>query len=311
MHPIAAVAGYFAFIFIGGALIAPWLYQLISAAAGSIPLFQPLAHHPFHRFVDRSFLVLGILGLWPFMKSIGVSSWSALGWGGTSRQAGARLATAGFAAGFASLLCAAVLSWSMGARTWNVEAAPGAIVRHLLNATLAAVVVAILEESFFRGAVFGALRRCGSPAVALLASSGIYAIVHFFQRPPAPESVNWSSGLVTLAEMSRGFVDLPRLIPGFFSLLIAGAILALGYRRTGSLFFSAGLHAGWIFWLKSYGFLTRPQPGANEWLWGGARLIDGWGALVVLTAVWFGAHRWLRERGTAAIPERGKVPIQP
>ena len=62
-------------------------------------------------------------------------------------------------------------------------------------------------------------------------------------------------------------------------------ILALAYQRTGTLYFSIGLHAGWIFWLKSYGFLTNSQAEAGTWFWGTAKLVDGWLALIVLTLV--------------------------
>jgi hypothetical protein len=48
---------------------------------------------------------------------------------------------------------------------------------------------------------------------------------------------------------------------------------------------SIGLHAGWIFWLKSYGFLTRETHGAARAWWGSERLIDGWLPLAVLAAV--------------------------
>ena len=82
--------------------------------------------------------------------------------------------------------------------------------------------------------------------------------------------------------MLRGFANVEQVVPGFFNLTVAGALLALGYQRTGNLYFSVGLHAGWIFWLKSYGFLTRETAGANAWFWGTGKLIDGWLALPVL-----------------------------
>jgi hypothetical protein len=72
------------------------------------------------------------------------------------------------------------------------------------------------------------------------------------------------------------------LVPGFFNLALAGALLGLAYQRTGNLYFSIGLHAGWIFWLKSYGAFTAAAPGASEWFWGTSKMIDGWLAFFVL-----------------------------
>jgi len=140
----------------------------------------------------------------------------------------------------------------------------------------------VLEEILFRGAIFGALRKtCRWPA-ALAISSAIYAIVHFFSKPQSPAEIHWTSGLALLAAMLRGFADVEQVVPAFFNLALAGALLALAYQRTGNLYFSIGLHAGWIFWLKSYGFLTREAAGVNPWFWGTNRLIDGWSALLVL-----------------------------
>lgn len=83
----------------------------------------------------------------------------------------------------------------------------------------------------------------------------------------------------------------PPLVPAFFTLFVAGAILALAYQRTGALFVSIGLHAGWIFWLKFYGFLTVQTPGANPAIWGTDTLIDGWLALPVLGCVFWMVSR--------------------
>jgi membrane protease YdiL (CAAX protease family) len=82
--------------------------------------------------------------------------------------------------------------------------------------------------------------------------------------------------------MLRGLGDWGRVIPGFFNLTLAGILLGLGYQRSGNLYFSFGLHAGWIFWLKSYGLLTAPVTAAHLAFWGTQKLIDGWLALAVL-----------------------------
>ena len=74
-------------------------------------------------------------------------------------------------------------------------------------------------------------------------------------------------------------------MPGFFNLTLVGALLALAYQRTGNLYFSIGLHAGWIFWLKTYGTFTAAPARAPAWFWGTDKMIDGWPALMVLVAV--------------------------
>jgi membrane protease YdiL (CAAX protease family) len=143
-------------------------------------------------------------------------------------------------------------------------------------------VVAVLEEILFRGAVFGALRKVFHWAFALVLSSMIYAIVHFMEPAKLIGTVTWLSGLELLPRMLGGFTNLHAIFPGFLNLTFAGILLGWAYQRTGDLYFSIGLHAGWIFWLKSYGALTAEVPGATTWWWGTSRLIDGWFALPVL-----------------------------
>ncbi len=158
---------------------------------------------------------------------------------------------------------------------------PAELGRHLLNAVLAAGLVAVLEEILFRGALFGLLRKAMPWPAALAVSSVIYALAHFIAKAGTGPPVQWSSGLTLLGAMVSSH---PPLVPAVFTLFVAGAILALAYQHSGALFFSIGLHAGWIFWLKSYGLLSR-QSGAAQAFWGSDNLIDGWVSLLVLMAV--------------------------
>jgi membrane protease YdiL (CAAX protease family) len=130
--------------------------------------------------------------------------------------------------------------------------------------------------------VFGGLRRMFYWPLALVLSSRIYALVHFLQRADVAGAVVWYSGLELLPRMLAGFTDFHALVPGFFSLTLAGALLGLAYQRTGNLYFSIGLHAGWIFWLKLFGAFTSDVPQAATWFWGTGKMIDGWLAFLVL-----------------------------
>src|SRR5207247_1073132 len=102
-----------------------------------------------------------------------------------------------------------------------------------------------------------------------------------------------------------GFFDGKTLVPGFFNLTLAGIILGLAYQRLNHLYFSIGLHAGWIFWLKSYGFLTDPGSGANQWLWGTRKLIDGWLAFAVLIVIWLVVLRLFPPRNIHSVRRDG------
>ena len=283
VHPLRALLIFLSTIFLGGALLAPWVYQLIQSWAAHFTFLHFLANEPFQRYLTRTFLGIALIGLWPFARSIGARSFGDVGLtkpaGQWSKFGG------GLLLGFGSLALLAGMVLLIRARTWETEHSASAVLRHVLATGLTAIVVAVLEEIIFRGALFGTLRKVYRWTFALLISSAVYALLHFFERLPTLAKVGWTSGFELLPQMVRGFVDLHSLVPGFFNLTLAGVILGLAYQRFGNLYFSIGLHAGWIFWVKSYSFLTRPTAAGHSWLWGSRKLVDGWAALVVLLLV--------------------------
>jgi membrane protease YdiL (CAAX protease family) len=276
MRPIRSLLIYLVVVFLGGALLVPWLYWLAQWAAGPWPALSGLAAKPFHRFLDRSLLGLALLCLWPMLRCGGARSWRDLGFVRQGRPA--RQMLRGLALGWASLAAVALLALACGARGFILTHSATEVAQHLLNATLTAIVVAILEELVFRGALFGLLRQSMPWPAALVVSSAVYAAVHFIKSGATALPVQWHSGLALLWQM---LCHPPPLVPAFFTLFVAGSILALSYQRTGALYFSIGLHAGWIFWLKAYGFLSHPS-GAHSSFWGTDNLIDGWLSLLVL-----------------------------
>ena len=218
--------------------------------------------------------------------------------GGSGERWASRLGAggAGFVVGFFSLACVALLALAVGARHVQPGLSAGAVLGQIANAGLSALLVGTLEEVLFRGAIFGAIRKAHDWRIALVASSSVYGLVHFFARARSPDQITWLSGFETLGQMVHGFGDVKMLVPGFFSLTLAGMILGLAYQQTGSLYFPIGLHAGWIFWLKLYGAITVEQggDGAGAWFWGTGKLIDGWSALVVLVPLFL--VLWFRPR---------------
>ena len=293
MRPARALLIYITSVFVLGALIAPWVYWLVTGLADHFPSLRGLADSPFHRYVNRSLLFVAVIGLWPFLRSVGADSIAGVGL--TSPDGlGRRRLVKGFVLGLLTILAVAVVAMVAGSRKWTPDLTnhpfmeAGAIF-------LSASIVSVLEELLFRGTLFGSLRRQHDWRFALVISSAVYAVVHFFQRVKSPLWITWTSGLDQLGGMMEGFVHLGMLVPGFLSLTLAGMALGVAYHRTGNLYFSIGLHAGWIFWLKIFNLWTDPGPAANGLLKVSKNLYDGWLGFGVSVAA-FVAVCFLTER---------------
>ncbi len=178
----------------------------------------------------------------------------------------------GLLMGFFSLALVVLIEIAAGRRTFNQHAGPHQVVAAIFAALAAAAMVGILEEILFRGAIFGGLQRVLYWPVALGISSVIYAFVHFLRAADLPGGITWDSGLILLPHL----FDLHAFIPAFLGLTLAGILLGLAYHRTGNLYFSIGMHGGWVFVLKLFGALTVPSPGIAVTFWGSSKMVDGW-----------------------------------
>ncbi len=275
MRPLRALLIYLAFVFLGGALMAPWLWHFAQLFAHEFP---KIAAAPFHRYLDRAFLILAIVGIWPLMRALGATSLQEVGivppYGQMKKLFG------GIVLGIVSLAVVAGIEIAFGARSFNSTVTAYQMVGIIFSALGTAIVVGTLEEILFRGAVFGGLRRVFGWPIALGISSLIFALMHFLKRADIAGPVNWNSGFILLTKL----FDFQTFVPAFLSLALVGAILALGYQRTGNLYFSIGLHGGWVFILKIFDALTIQSASAMNSFWGSAKMVDGWLAFLILVA---------------------------
>lgn len=310
MRPLRALVIYIVAVFLGGALLAPPLYWLVQSVIHAFPglahshFFGHLAAAPFHRYVNRALLGIALVGLWPLVKNLGFASPHEIGL--VKPQGQLKKLGAGFLLGLVSLAVIGGLAFALHARQMNPKVSGVDLVHKLFSAIGTAAIVAVLEEILFRGALFGALRKVFHWIFALVISSMVYAILHYFESADLAGPVTWLSGLKLLPLMLQNLGNLHAAIPGFFNLTLAGMLLGCAYQRTGNLYFSIGLHGGWIFWIRAYDATTLLAPGANAWWWGSGRMaiVNGWIALPVLmlTLLFFA---WTMSKYPASAPDYG------
>jgi membrane protease YdiL (CAAX protease family) len=112
--------------------------------------------------------------------------------------------------------------------------------------------VALLEESIFRGALLSIIRRLSNPTMAIVVSAFYYAVLHFIGSKWTTDSefIGWDTGFRIALD---GFAHLREVAPdSFLGLFVAGLFLgSLRVVLPMSLGLCMGIHAGWVFIIKS------------------------------------------------------------
>jgi membrane protease YdiL (CAAX protease family) len=160
-----------------------------------------------------------------------------------------------------------------------------------------ALVVSVLEEILFRGALQGAVRKTTVDDFAIVVVAVLFAAVHFLKPPahgvPATD-IRWWSGLALLPDTLDQFRQPALLLGGFSTLLVVGLILGYARERTRSLWMPVGLHAGWILGKMGLLAVTRHS---EAWPWLGPDVLVGLAPLLTLLATWGIVWLMLRETG--------------
>jgi membrane protease YdiL (CAAX protease family) len=245
---------YLAAVVLAGALAAPQAWELIHRLSPELfgGFLAKIQGMPFHRYLSRSIQVSALVLLLPLLRSLRIRSLSAFSL--VPNPCPFRDLGIGMAAG---LLCMALMIpcfLRFGACTLSSQW-KATLVHAFPGVAATAVAVALLEEFLFRGVLLGLLRQVVVPSMAVFLAAIPFAILHFFNLPRAcvgggagggGESVNWLSGLSSLAQVISTLPPWPLLLWGAATLFLAGLLLGWLTVRTGSLHAAMGLHGVWI-----------------------------------------------------------------
>ena len=247
MSASKAIGLYVAAVILVGAALAPWLFWSVQLLAARVPALQGYATYPFHRVFDRSVMLVALAGLWPLLRSIGFRFWSEAGY--VRSRGWWRHILAGFVLGIASMMVLIILLIILRDHWFAFIITPAQMTGAVVRFFLVGGVVALIEETLFRGALQGALQRRLNVALAVVIASAVYSAVHFLK----PMGVNISAGQVTWYSGGKCLVWIVTqsmrqngVAIQFVTLFLAGCVLGLAYARTKALYFSIGLHAGWV-----------------------------------------------------------------
>ena len=170
----------------------------------------------------------------------------------------------GLIAGISILVIVELILLTLGVHQADPDLHPDLvlILKRLVAAFISGLVVALIEETIYRGALFSGLAKHSNIVIAVIVSSLIYAAVHYinYRVLPAGVTVGWLTGIEMLPKAFYRLSD-PAIIDSFITLFTLGLLLALIRWRTGSLVQTIGLHAGIVTTYKLTTYLTDYRQG--------------------------------------------------
>jgi len=168
------------------------------------------------------------------------------------------------------------------------------------TALLAALGAGFFEEIFFRGIVFKGLREDLGPVRGYFFANLFFAAIHFVR--PSDDIVltgihPWA-GIRHVVYSFYPFLDFGTLFPGLLGLFLIGTVLCYAFERSGTLYLSIGLHAGWIFSLKTFGVFGQYTRESLGWMFGSTdpKVVSGVISWIGIVFVGVLVHRFTRSR---------------
>lgn len=212
-------------------------------------LLHPHFDFPFHRIGERIGMIGLLVGFLLVARRLGLADRKSLGYGAPRREF-LREWGLGLVLGVVTMLGIVGIMAALGLLEWRSDAVFGAAaLAKLVGARLlSGLAVALIEETFIRGAMFTAIQRESGTRTAVILTSILFAASHFFGkiRIPADQVTAWG-GVDLLAGTLHAFSDPLGIADAFLCLAGVGVVLAVVRAKTGNIAASLGLHAGWVW----------------------------------------------------------------
>jgi uncharacterized protein len=272
------ILGYLAATVVLGAILAPWLFW-----AG-----QSLSHYrflgflgstDFQRYFNRAVLSAAFVLLIPLLRLIGLRRFRELG---LKRNPRIYLhLVGGFLISSLTLMVLGACFLRFDVFEFKVPV-PWTLLPPIL---VSSIVVALIEEALFRGAILGLVRQTVSDVPAAVFVSALFSAVHFLSPPREQiRVVHWYSGFELLPHAFWRFTDLWAVLGGGVTLAILGLLLAHATLKTSSLWLAIGIHSGLIFSKMGFNKVTNKVKDLTPWF--GGDITSGIGSILIMLFLW-------------------------
>ena len=218
-------------------------------------ILQNFTDYPFHKLVGHVTLICGLIFSGFYLKYHQMYSRQSFGFDG-SKKVFLKKLLQGILAGILILALPKLflLLFDVHQIKPNLDYFWSNLFLIFIKAILSGLVVGLIEESIFRGALFSSLYKKTSAIVTVSLTSLVYAAVHFLKYRAVAEGteITWVTGLEILPEALFRFSD-PNIIDHFLTLLVLGVLLAMVRIRNGNIAMCIGIHAGIVMTMKVTG----------------------------------------------------------
>ena len=293
-----------------------WFIVLIVGALAAMAAFtypawlwlHPHFGFPFHRIADRIGMLALALGCVLLARSLRLTDRAALGYGAPSTVF-LRELLLGFSLGapLMALIVVVMVVLDLRVRRAGVTLDAATLAKLAAQGLLRGFAVALIEETFLRGAMFSAIAKESGARLAVLLTALVYAATHFVgQYHIAATQVSWHSGLDMLAGALQSFAHPGTIADAFLCLFAVGMVLGLVRALTGHIGACIGLHASWV-WVITFARETSVPDAASPLSFLVSRFdgVVGWLVLAWTVLAGVGLYFYYSRRGAAALMHRG------
>jgi len=256
---------------VAAALIAPWVGAMVDGLG---------FHFPFPRIFDRVVMVTLAAVIVANARQLRLVARLKSGFANPVGNLGRLIR------GFAIAVAAVAALWAIATiSSGSAVNVSSRLLTKLPGTVAAALLIAIIEEGFFRAILLSGMRDDFGARVALLLSSAIYALAHLVRSPARFQlhGIHPMAGFEVLASSFGQFSDPSASLTLLIGLFLLGLVLAEAFLLSGTVYFSLGMHAGLVVGAKSWRYVAPAGNSIPVWLVGRARvpLIGGVGAWII------------------------------
>jgi membrane protease YdiL (CAAX protease family) len=248
-------------------------------------LLDPVLELAFRKYLTYATLISGLIVSGIYLQLYNLLSFNAFGYNSKFSKFIKGILN-GFVYGLSIMLLIEIILFLLGiheidtTRSYSFQA----ISLLLCKAIVVGLLIAVVEESIFRGALFTGLYKQTGAVIATLFSSLIYAAVHFIRYmdlPPDTE-IGWFTGFSMMPDMFRRFHEW-NIVDYFLTLFIFGVLLALLRLKHKSIAACIGVHAGIVMLIKISDYATnRTYGGTYDYLVSQYNSTFGWISFIVI-----------------------------